>query len=68
MLNWTLLAIGTPGPIARAITAYGCAVRRGYFNVVDPAFQALTGRPPRPLRDVLIAQRGNLLAAGGAGR
>jgi hypothetical protein len=30
--------------------------------VVDPAFERLTGRPPVALRDVLIAQRVDLLA------
>jgi NAD(P)H dehydrogenase (quinone) len=65
MLNWTLLAIGTPAPIALAITAFGRAVRRGYFDGVDPAFQTLTGHPPRELRDVLLAQRANLLGSGG---
>jgi NAD(P)H dehydrogenase (quinone) len=49
-------------PIACDITAFGRAVRRGYFNVVDPAFERLTGRPPVTLRDVLIAQRADLLA------
>jgi NAD(P)H dehydrogenase (quinone) len=64
MLNWTLLGIGTPMPIARAITAFGRAVRQGYFDVVDPAFERLTGRLPVTLRDVLIAHRADLLAVG----
>jgi NAD(P)H dehydrogenase (quinone) len=64
MLNWVLLGIGTPMPIARAITAFGRAVRQGYFDVVDPAFERLTGRPPLTLRDVLIAHRADLLAVG----
>jgi NAD(P)H dehydrogenase (quinone) len=62
MLTWVLGCIGTPLPAAWAITAFGRAVRRGYFDVVDPAFESLTGRPPVPLRDVLIAHRGDLLA------
>jgi NAD(P)H dehydrogenase (quinone) len=64
MLTWVLLGIGTPMPIAWGITAFGRAVRQGYFGVVDPAFERLTGRPPMTLRDVLIAQRADLLAVG----
>jgi NAD(P)H dehydrogenase (quinone) len=64
MLTWVLLWIGTPVPIARGITAFGQAIRQGYFDVVDPAFERLTGRPPMTLRDVLIAQRADLLAVG----
>jgi NAD(P)H dehydrogenase (quinone) len=59
-----LLAIGTPLPIAWGITAYGRGVRRGYFDVVDPAFERLAGRPPAPLRDVLAAHRADLLGVG----
>jgi NAD(P)H dehydrogenase (quinone) len=62
MLTRVLLGIGTPMPIARDITAFGRAVRQGYFDVVDPAFQRLTGRSPVALRDVLIGQRADLLA------
>jgi NAD(P)H dehydrogenase (quinone) len=64
MLAWTLVGIGTPMPIAWSITAFGRAVRQGYFDVVDPAFERLTGRPPVALRDVLIAHRADLLAVG----
>jgi NAD(P)H dehydrogenase (quinone) len=62
MLTRVLIGIGTPMPIAWGITAFGRAVRRGYFDVVDPAFERLTGRPPVTLRDVLIGQRADLLA------
>jgi NAD(P)H dehydrogenase (quinone) len=62
MLISVLVGIGTPMPIAWSITAFGRAVRQGYFDVVDPAFERLTGRPPVALRDVLIAQRADLLA------
>ena len=61
MLIWVLVSIGTPWPDALHITAFGRAVRRGFFDVVDPAFQRLTGRPPVALRDVLIAHRADLL-------
>jgi NAD(P)H dehydrogenase (quinone) len=64
MLTRVLLGIGTPMPIAWGITAFGRAVRRGYFEVIDPAFERLTGRPPVALRDVLVAQRADLLAVG----
>jgi NAD(P)H dehydrogenase (quinone) len=62
MLTWVLVGIGTPMPIAWGITAFGRAVRQGYFDVVDPAFERLTGRPPVALRDVLLAHRADLLA------
>jgi NAD(P)H dehydrogenase (quinone) len=62
VLAWVLVGIGTPMPIAWRITAFGRAVRQGYFDVVDPAFERLTGRPPVALRDVLIAHRADLLA------
>jgi NAD(P)H dehydrogenase (quinone) len=62
VLAWVLLGIGTPAQSALAITAFGRAVRRGYFDVIDPAFERLTGHPPAALRDVLIAHRADLLA------
>ena len=64
MLIWVLVGIGTPMPAALSIAAYGRAVRQGYFDVVDPAFERLTGRPPVALRDVLISHRADLLAVG----
>jgi NAD(P)H dehydrogenase (quinone) len=63
MLTWGLSRNGAPKPIARAIVAFGKAVREGYYDVVDPAVSTLTGAPPRSLRDVLIAHRGDLMAA-----
>ena len=63
MLAWGLTRNGAPKPVARAIVAFGKAIREGYYDVVDPAVSRLTGRPPRTLRDVLIANRGELLAA-----
>ena len=62
MLMGVLVGIGTPALSATAITAFGRAVRLGYFDVVDPAFERLAGHPPVALRDVLIAQRADLLA------
>ena len=58
-----LIRIGTPKAVAQAIADLGVATREGYFDLVDSAFQILTARPPRPLRDVLIANRGELLRA-----
>jgi NAD(P)H dehydrogenase (quinone) len=63
MLLSVLVGIGTPVSSARSITAFGRAVRHGYFDLVDPAFERLTGRPPVALRDVLMGQRMDLLAA-----
>jgi NAD(P)H dehydrogenase (quinone) len=62
MLTEVLAGIGTPMKTVLSITAFGRAVRRGYFDVVDPTFERLTGRPPMSLRDVLIAHRADLLA------
>jgi NAD(P)H dehydrogenase (quinone) len=64
MLMGLLLAIGTPMAIALPMTAFGVAVRQGYFDVLDKAFERLTGRPPVTLRDVLAAHRADLLAVG----
>ena len=64
MLLSVLLGIGTPLPSAWNLVGFGRAVRQGYFDLVDPAFEQLTGRPPVPLRDVLTAQRADLLAVG----
>jgi len=61
-LTWTLVGIGTPWPAARLVTVFGRSVREGYFDVVDPAFERLTGRRPTALRDVLVAHRADLLA------
>jgi NAD(P)H dehydrogenase (quinone) len=64
MLNSVLVGIGTPLPIAWGITAFGRAVRQGYFEIVAPDFEHLTGHPPISLRDVLIAHRADLLGVG----
>ena len=63
VLGWGLTRNGAPRPVARAIVAFGKAIREGYYDVVDPAVSQLTGRAPRTLRDVLIANRGELLAS-----
>jgi NAD(P)H dehydrogenase (quinone) len=62
-LSWGLTRAGAPKPVARSIVAFGKAVREGYYDVVDPAFSQITGLEPRSLREVLIAHRGDLVAA-----
>jgi NAD(P)H dehydrogenase (quinone) len=64
MLAEVLAGIGTPLPIVVSLVAFGRAVRLGYFDVIDPIFERLTGHPPISLRDVLIAYRADLLAVG----
>jgi NAD(P)H dehydrogenase (quinone) len=64
-LLWGLTRLGTPKPVARTIVQLGVATRDGYFDVVDPAFEMLVGRPPRALREILVENRGEL--AGEAG-
>jgi NAD(P)H dehydrogenase (quinone) len=62
MLTEVLAGIGTPITMVVGITAYGRAVRLGFFDVVDPTLERLTGHRPMSLRDVLIAHRADLLA------
>ena len=62
-LMWSLGRLGTPKPVARTIVDLGIATREGYFDVVDPAFEQITGRSPRTLRDVLVAHRDDLLGS-----
>jgi NAD(P)H dehydrogenase (quinone) len=61
-LLWGLSRLGTPKPVARSIVQLGVATREGYFDVVDPAFETLVGRPPRTLREILVDHRGELAA------
>jgi NAD(P)H dehydrogenase (quinone) len=64
ILGWGMTKAGMPKPIARQIVDFGKAIREGYYDVPDSAaVEHLTGRPPRSLREVLIAHRGELLAA-----
>jgi NAD(P)H dehydrogenase (quinone) len=65
-LSWGLGRLGTPKPVARAIVDLGIATREGYFDVVDGAFERLTGRRPRTLREVFIAHRSELAGMDGA--
>jgi NAD(P)H dehydrogenase (quinone) len=61
MLVMGLVLHGASRPVARAVAEFGRAVREGYFDLVDPAFETLTGRRPLSLREVLIPHRGDLL-------
>jgi NAD(P)H dehydrogenase (quinone) len=63
-LNSLLIGIGTPVTTSWAITSFGRAVRHGYFDVVDSAFERLTGRAPIALREVLLSHRADLLGVG----
>jgi NAD(P)H dehydrogenase (quinone) len=65
-LLWGLTRLGTPKPVGRAIVQLGVATREGFFDVVDPAFRALVGRPPRTLREILVEHRGELAGDTGA--
>jgi NAD(P)H dehydrogenase (quinone) len=63
ILAWGLTKSGMPKPIARQIVEFGKAIRQDYYYVPESAVESITGEPPRSLRDVLIAHRGELLAA-----
>ena len=59
-LAWGLGRLGTPKPVTRTIVDLGIATREGYFDVVDDAFERLTSRRPRTLREVFISHRDEL--------
>jgi NAD(P)H dehydrogenase (quinone) len=63
ILTWGMTKAGMPKPVARQIADFGKAIREGYYDVTESAVERLTGQPPRSLREVLIAHRGELLAA-----
>jgi NAD(P)H dehydrogenase (quinone) len=56
-----LTASGLPEPAARAFASYGRAIRGGYIDQASDAVENLAGRPPRSLREVFEAHRGELL-------
>jgi NAD(P)H dehydrogenase (quinone) len=62
VMHSMMVAMGTPVSTSLAITGFGRAVRQGYFDVTGHAFERLTGRLPVRLRDILVAQRADLLA------
>lgn len=54
---------GIPDPMPMFLSRHLKAVRLGYFNDQTTVVADLTGRPPRPLRDVLTAHRAELADA-----
>jgi NAD(P)H dehydrogenase (quinone) len=57
-----LAAAGTPKEVAEAFATFGQAIREGFMDVQSADIEALAGRPPRPLREVLDAHRDELRA------
>jgi NAD(P)H dehydrogenase (quinone) len=53
---------GIPESFARLLTSIGEAVRAGYYEEVTSAVLDITGRPPRTVREVIMANR-DVLAA-----
>ena len=47
---------GLPEPLARTLSTFGIAARRGYAEPVSTAVQDLTGRAPQTVREVLEAR------------
>jgi NAD(P)H dehydrogenase (quinone) len=58
-----MVEAGLPESAARLFASFGTAAREGWLDDASPAVEDLTGRPPRPLRDVLAAHRAELAAA-----
>ena len=52
-----LADVGLPPELARAYSSFGTAIREGLLQTVSTAVHDLTGREPRPLRNVLEAHR-----------
>jgi NAD(P)H dehydrogenase (quinone) len=57
---------GAPPLLVDALVGMGIAVREGFFDVPTDVVEQLTGRRPRPLRDVLAEHRNDLAAPSGA--
>ncbi|MEH3053434.1 MAG: SDR family oxidoreductase [Patulibacter minatonensis] len=53
-----LEAAGLPAPVVELIVSFGEAVRGGFLSKVTTDVQALTGKAPRSVRDVLTAAAG----------
>jgi NAD(P)H dehydrogenase (quinone) len=49
---------GMPRPVAEVYASFGTGTRRGYSAPVSDTVLRLTGRPPKPARDVLAASLG----------
>ena len=56
-----LTASGMPEPAARVVASFGRSIREGYLEEASGAGESLRGRPPRSLREVFEAHRGELL-------
>lgn len=56
-----LTASGMPEPAARVVASFGRSIREGHLAEASGAVEKLTGRPPRSLREVFEAHRGELL-------
>jgi NAD(P)H dehydrogenase (quinone) len=56
-----LAAAGVPERVAREISTYGRAIREDYLGESSDAVEFLTGSPPRSLREVFEAHRGELM-------
>jgi NAD(P)H dehydrogenase (quinone) len=56
----SLIAVGLPADVAKAIASFGTAIREGVLEVLSSHVEDLTGRPPRSLGDVLEANRSAL--------
>jgi hypothetical protein len=54
-------ASGMAPAMVEALTGLGVATREGYFEGPPDVFEALTGRRPERLRDVLEAHRDELV-------
>jgi NAD(P)H dehydrogenase (quinone) len=55
-----LTAAGMPEPAARDVASFGRAIREGFVGDASGAVESLTGHPPRSLREVFEAHRGEL--------
>jgi NAD(P)H dehydrogenase (quinone) len=53
---------GLPDVVARLLASFGTSTREGFLETVSTAVEDLAGNPPRALRDVLLAARGELVA------
>lgn len=54
---------GVPEPMPKYLSRHLKAIRLGYFDDLTTVVEDLTGRAPRPLREVLLEHRDEMLAA-----
>ncbi|MGH3995496.1 MAG: SDR family oxidoreductase [Pseudonocardiaceae bacterium] len=57
---------GVPREIAELLASFEAAAREGHMDTVSSAVENLTGRAPRPLREILARQRDRLTGAAGS--